>query len=166
MIGIYKITNPNGKIYIGQSINIEKRFYAYSKMHCRKQPALYASLIKHGIKNHKFEILCECIESELNAKERYYQDLYDVINVNGLNCRLTRCNDRSGKVKQSVIDKRKFTMSKKIKITFLPEKLNNIYTQNEYAKKLGVTKSLINQLVKKGRLNLLIVNGAILIKTD
>jgi len=26
MIGIYKITNPEGKIYIGLSKNIEKRF--------------------------------------------------------------------------------------------------------------------------------------------
>jgi len=29
MVGIYKITNPNGKIYIGQSINIESRKRVY-----------------------------------------------------------------------------------------------------------------------------------------
>jgi predicted GIY-YIG superfamily endonuclease len=26
---IYKITNPTGKIYIGQSVNINKRFNSY-----------------------------------------------------------------------------------------------------------------------------------------
>ena len=27
--GIYKITNPNGKVYIGQSIDIDKRWNKY-----------------------------------------------------------------------------------------------------------------------------------------
>ena len=31
IIGIYKITNPTGKIYIGQSINIEVRLKSYKK---------------------------------------------------------------------------------------------------------------------------------------
>ena len=35
MIGIYKITNPSGKIYIGQSINIENRKKIYSKSICK-----------------------------------------------------------------------------------------------------------------------------------
>jgi predicted GIY-YIG superfamily endonuclease len=29
MIGIYKITSPTGKIYIGESSNIEKRIHTY-----------------------------------------------------------------------------------------------------------------------------------------
>ena len=29
MIGVYKIISPNNKIYIGQSINIEKRWGQY-----------------------------------------------------------------------------------------------------------------------------------------
>jgi hypothetical protein len=31
MIGIYKIINPNGRIYIGQSTNIEVRWSKYKK---------------------------------------------------------------------------------------------------------------------------------------
>lgn len=96
MIGIYKITSPSVKIYIGQSINIEKRFARYKTDLCKNQIRLNSSFIKYGVLNHSFEIVCECLESELNDKERYYQDLYQVISKKGLNCRLTKTNDRSG----------------------------------------------------------------------
>jgi group I intron endonuclease len=97
MIGIYKITSPSGKIYIGQSVDIEKRFNTYKLLNCKKQYRLYNSFLKYGVDKHKFEILCECSLEELNEKERYYQDTFSVINKNGLNCKLTNTNDRSGK---------------------------------------------------------------------
>ena len=95
IIGIYKITNPNGKIYIGQSIDIFKRFTRY-KSDVKSQLALNNSFIKYGVKNHNFEIIEECIESCLNERERYWQDYYDVTGANGLNCRLTGTKDKSG----------------------------------------------------------------------
>lgn len=85
MIGIYKITSPTNRVYIGQSQNIEKRFYDYKLKRCKKQPKLYRSLLKYGVENHKFEIITECNISELNKLERYYQDLYNVLK-SGLNC--------------------------------------------------------------------------------
>jgi len=63
---------------------------------CKKQKKLYNSLLKHGIENHIFEIICECEIYELNDKERYYQDLYNSSNKFGLNIRLTKSNDRNG----------------------------------------------------------------------
>lgn len=98
MIGIYKITSPSGKIYIGQSVNIEKRTSRYKFADCKNQVKLYHSLIKYGFKNHQFEVLCECKESELNDKERYYQDLYDSTSAIGLNLKLTTTKDKSGKL--------------------------------------------------------------------
>lgn len=99
MIRIYKITSPTGKVYIGQSNNIERRFYSYSRLHnCKSQIVLYRSFLKYGVKEHNFEVLEECLEIELNNKERHYQDLFDVIGINGLNCKLTRSSDRSGKM--------------------------------------------------------------------
>jgi group I intron endonuclease len=86
MIGIYKITSPSGKIYIGQSQDIKLRFYYYSIASCFRQRRLYHSLKKYGSENHIFEIIEECSIDELNKKERYYQELYDVIGKNGLNC--------------------------------------------------------------------------------
>lgn len=70
MIGIYKVTNPKGKIYIGQSINIENRFKQY-KMIDKSciGPKLFNSLIKYGYENHIFEIIEECNLEELDNKE-------------------------------------------------------------------------------------------------
>ena len=98
MIGIYKITNPNNRIYIGQSVDIERRFKRYGDLRCKGQIRLYNSFIKHSVENHVFEIIEECDVKDLNKRERYYQDLYDVLSDKGLNCRLTQINDRSGKV--------------------------------------------------------------------
>ena len=96
MIGIYKIINPKGKIYIGQSIDIEKRFNIYKLMHCTNQPRIFRSFKSYGVDNHTFEIITECLIPELNNLERYYQDLYDACGKFGLNCKLTSSNNRSG----------------------------------------------------------------------
>ena len=92
MVGIYKITNPNGRVYIGQSRNIEKRFKHYFNLNCKCQPILFNSLNKYGVNNHEFEIIEGCEIDQLNIRERYYQDLYNVIGENGLNCILTETN--------------------------------------------------------------------------
>ena len=94
MIGIYKITSPTNKIYIGQSIDIEKRFLTYKLLRCKTQPALYLSFIKHNVENHIFEILEQCSIELLNERERYYQDFYNVLSL-GLNCKLTNTNDKN-----------------------------------------------------------------------
>jgi group I intron endonuclease len=126
MIGIYKITSVNNKIYIGQSINIQKRFNNYKKLiHCNNQTKLYRSFLKYGIDNHTFEIIEMCKQSELNSRERYYQELYDVLNK-GLNCRLTSTNDKSGKLSN--------TTKKKISISNTGKKCND-------DKKLKISKA-------------------------
>jgi group I intron endonuclease len=106
MIGIYKITSPSNKIYIGQSVNIEKRFIGYKRMYVKnkKQIKLHRSFLKYGVVNHIFEIVQECLEQELNNYERYYQELYNCLN-NGLNCVLTKTNDKSGKVSIETLKK-------------------------------------------------------------
>lgn len=114
MKGIYKITNPKGKVYIGQSVNVEHRFYEYSLIkNCESQIKLFRSLKKYGPTNHTFELLEECNNDILNDKERYYQDYYDVLNENGLNCKLTTTNDKSGKNSLESNIKRSKTMKGK-----------------------------------------------------
>src|SRR3990172_10283313 len=98
MIGIYKITSPSGKIYIGKSIDIQKRWKAHKKFTGKKQKKLYNSFLKYGVDTHSFEVICECNIEELNNKERYYQDLYSAIGRGGLNANLTKSDDRSGNV--------------------------------------------------------------------
>ena len=84
MKGIYKITSPSGRVYIGQSINIERRFRYYKGIACKEQIKIYNSLLKYGVDAHIFEVLELCETEQLNNRERHYQDLYDSV-ANGLN---------------------------------------------------------------------------------
>lgn len=86
--GIYKITSPTGKIYIGQSRNILCRWRDYMSMRANGQIKLKRSFVKHGVNNHVFEILEECAISELNRLEKYYVDKFSTFNtIHGLNLR-------------------------------------------------------------------------------
>jgi len=126
MIGIYKITNPKGRVYIGQSIHIQNRFTAYKRLsNCSEQHKLYRSFLKHGVQNHIFEIVEECQLDTLNARERYWQEFYDTIN-NGLNCMLTRDADRSGKHSQETIEKMRIAAKGKPKSPEHAEKIRQV----------------------------------------
>jgi len=109
MIGIYKITSPNNKIYIGQSIDIENRVKKnYSKGLCKNQIFLYNSIKKYGWNNHKFEIVKECMINELNYLEKFYIKFYNSFNTkNGLNLR----SGGSSTSKVSEITKEKMSKS-------------------------------------------------------
>lgn len=140
MIGIYKITSPTNRVYIGQSIDIETRFNSYKRIDCKTQRILYKSLLKYGVENHKFEIICECSIPELNDLERYYQDLYSVIK-SGLNCILTKSNDRSG-VGIKMSDKQKKQVSEVHK-----GKKVSLETRNKI--KMARAKQVITEAHKK-----------------
>lgn len=87
-VGIYKITSPSGRIYIGQSVNVQKRIKQYKRKECKGQRKLNNSFNKYGIDTHVFEIIEICEIEELNKRERYWQDFYKCLHK-GLNCRLT-----------------------------------------------------------------------------
>lgn len=84
--GIYKIISPTGRIYIGQSVNIERRFSAYKGMNCRQQTKLYYSLLKHGVDQHEFSVLEVCDQDCLDQLESYYIEKFNTFNSrHGLN---------------------------------------------------------------------------------
>lgn len=85
--GIYKITNPKGKVYIGQSIDIQRRFKEYKKLRCKQQLKLYNSLLKYRPDKHSFEILELCNVRELNKKEIEWGIKFNSVE-NGLNLSL------------------------------------------------------------------------------
>ena len=95
IIGIYKITNPKGKVYIGQSIDIERREQCYVGLYSsiKGQPKIYNSIKKYGWENHKFEIIEECSIELLDEREIYWGTYYDSLNAKtGLNCKLGNSN--------------------------------------------------------------------------
>lgn len=91
---IYKITSPSNKIYIGQSRNVDKRFKQYKRMSCKTQKVLFNSFKKHGVDNHIFEVIEECLFEDLNIRERYWQEHYNSLAPKGLNSILTESIDK------------------------------------------------------------------------
>ncbi len=85
--GIYKITNPQGEIYIGQSKNIEKRWKQYKRGENLEQPKLTQSFLKFGWINHIFEIIEEC--ENIIEQENYWINHFNSIE-NGLNGKIGR----------------------------------------------------------------------------
>lgn len=77
--GIYKITNTiNNRCYIGQSINIRKRWIGHKNSKC--DYPLYRAFKKYGIENFTFEILEECKKEDLDKREEYYIKIFDAYN--------------------------------------------------------------------------------------
>jgi len=87
MIGIYKITNIlNGKVYIGQSKDIDRRFSEHKRHYKieshRNKIALYKSMWKYGVENFKFEVLEETSNTNLDEREKFYIEIYKSNNRN------------------------------------------------------------------------------------
>ena len=74
--GIYCIENKiNEKKYIGQSTNIEERWYRHKLRYNEQSESdkpLYLAMKKYGIENFTFSILEECNRDLLNEREEFY----------------------------------------------------------------------------------------------
>lgn len=78
--GIYKWTNLiNGKIYIGSSTDLSRRFWLYLSLNYLKgykgSSHIYKSLLKNGYDNFRLEILKYCSPDECIKWEQFYMDL-------------------------------------------------------------------------------------------
>lgn len=89
---IYKIVNPNNKIYIGSTINLNDRIYRYKTLRIKSQRKIYNSIIKYGWGNHKFYIVCICSIKDKLYYESFYGNLYNTLSDNGLNLSLPKSN--------------------------------------------------------------------------
>lgn len=91
MIGIYKITNKiNGKNYIGQSIDIERRIKDHFwKSKCMKDISfnsiLHQAIRKYGPDNFEWTVIEECSISNIDSLEQKYITQYNSITPNGYN---------------------------------------------------------------------------------
>lgn len=148
--GIYKITSPTNRVYIGQSKDIVyDRFKRYKKLRCEGQPILYRSLLKYGVENHTFEIIEECSLDDLNCRERYWQDFYDVLN-GGLNCELSECGGERKVISEETIQRKKDASNKiKIGVYTLEGDLIKIYESvREASRQLNIPDSDIHRACK------------------
>lgn len=98
---IYKITNPNNRIYIGCTIDFKRRLSEYRRLSMAGQIKLYNSLVKYGFDNHIFEIIEECNEDIFHEREIYWIKHFNCIKE-GLNIRL---GNRTGALMESTKQK-------------------------------------------------------------
>ena len=70
----------NGKIYIGQAVDIGLRWSSHlSLLQSGKHPSVYLqqAVNIYGIENFSFTVLCECEEDKLNEMEQYFIFCYN-----------------------------------------------------------------------------------------
>lgn len=140
-IGIYKIENLiNGSIYIGQSIDIEKRWSTHISIlnqNNHYNAHLQNAWNKYGSENFKFSIVEECKQFELNDREIYWIDKYDSF-INGYN--LTHGGGNTEAFSKSVIQ---FDMSGK--------ELNRYLSISEAETITGINYSMISECCSNKR---------------
>lgn len=92
MTGIYKITSPTNKVYIGQSYKLEKRRGQYSRLDCVTQTKIYNSLKKHGWEAHTFEVIMplrdDILPEIITYWEQFFMDYYRAEGYDMLNSAL------------------------------------------------------------------------------
>lgn len=88
--GIYKITSPSGRVYIGQSFNIESRWREH-KTYTYNIGALQKSFLKYGYLNHIFDVIHELPvdidQVYMDCYEQLYMDAYESLGIVLLNMR-------------------------------------------------------------------------------
>ena len=149
--GIYKITNPEGKIYIGQANDIKRRWYFHKSLKNKTFTKLHHSLTKHGVDTHTFEVIEECSREALNERERYWQDHYNAM-YEGLNGKLTNTKDKKGVMSPESIAKIKAAAQfKHMDVVYAIYSMKNkhvIVKDVMLAKVLGCSLTTIEKLLR------------------
>ena len=86
MIGIYKIENKiNGKIYIGQSNNIQRRFQEHQTKGASSRIPVDVAIQKYGKNNFTYTVVEETTIDKLNQAEEFWIDYFNSVET-GYNC--------------------------------------------------------------------------------
>jgi len=134
IIGIYKITSPTSKIYIGQSIHIYNRWQHYYRLDCKQQPILYNSLLKHGVEQHVFELIEECSLEQLDEHETYWKQYYIKLKYKVMFCELY---DKGGGPR-SEETRKKISNALKNHSQYYTEEVKNKISISKKGKRIGV----------------------------
>jgi group I intron endonuclease len=146
MIGIYCLKNKiNNKKYIGQSINIEKRFLEH--FNNSKNPnangynsKFYRAIRKYGIHNFEFSIIEELSLDKLNERETFWIQYYDSYK-NGYNSTEDANNVTQNGEEHPMA---KLNNQDVLEIKYLLKNTNKL--QSEIANSFNVTQSEISNI--------------------
>ena len=88
MTGIYKFTNKeNGKVYIGQSVNVERRIQSHYWPSHAEQRTPFDKILQAHSNLFTYEIVEECSADLLDEREQYWIEYYNSY-YDGYNCTL------------------------------------------------------------------------------
>lgn len=86
LTGIYLITNLiNGKMYVGLSVDIPKRWNKHTKTSKNKSRAIKNALNKYGVDNFNFKMIHQCSKKRLGELEKFYIKKLNTMSPNGYN---------------------------------------------------------------------------------
>lgn len=86
---VYKIINPEGKIYIGSTKDLNRRLKSYIFNKNKSQIKIFRSIQKYGFYAHDFTVICKCDISKMLQMERFLGDFYNCMDRDkGLNLKL------------------------------------------------------------------------------
>jgi len=111
MVGVYKITSPSGRIYVGSSISLKNRIKNYKSNSLSLQRKLSASLKKYTAQLHTFELLEMCCKENVRSRERFHCLKNDVLGKFNLNLKIPYENDGYESVSEQT--RKKMSESKK-----------------------------------------------------
>lgn len=140
VIGVYKITNLlSGKFYIGQSIDINYRFYEHQiGKGQRHNSAIDAAIKKYGKENFSYEILEQCNKENVFDRERYWaEEVYNGQCYAPLGYNI----DRTGRGSHKINWVSRYSLS--------GHKIKSYITIAEAARELGVSAPAIRQAIKR-----------------
>jgi group I intron endonuclease len=84
--GIYKITHrESGKCYIGQSVDVFKRWQGHSNLAVKKKSAIQNAFVLYGIDKFSFEVVEECEREMLNDREVHWIAYFGSFGQGGYN---------------------------------------------------------------------------------
>jgi group I intron endonuclease len=130
--GVYKITCiPNGRIYIGSSVDIHLRWEKHkcglnTQKHYNKH--FLAAYNKYGKNNFKWEIIEECSRENLHEREQYYLDLNQPFEEKGFNTARIVKAPMTGR-KHTLEDREKMSRVQKALNKKCPEELKRYFSQ-------------------------------------
>jgi len=84
---IYMITHTHsGKVYVGQTVDWERRLRTYKALRCKSQSKLYRAFVKHGIEAFTFEVVDTAVDKvQLALLEMLFIEKTNAM-LSGYNC--------------------------------------------------------------------------------
>lgn len=143
---IYRIISPTNKVYIGQTTSAKFRFKSYKNAQCKGQRLLYRSFIKHGVLNHRFEIL-ETYNNDTDISILNDREIYNIKKHKDFGYKLLNLSEGGRNAKKSEETRKKISQSN---IGKSAGKLNPMYGKTHSSEtKLKISICNKNRKMKK-----------------